>query len=85
MLPGDSLAIQLASSDELVYSALRSRVEVPHDHAQGVVIALAHDVIHDVQQSSQLSNLHATRALSGPHMPVNLICDRYYNCSGSSA
>ena len=64
VLPGDSLAVQLASSDELVYSALGSGVEVPHDHAQGVVVALAHNVVHDVQQGPQLSNLHATWALS---------------------
>ena len=70
MLPGNSLAVQLASSDELVYSTLRSGVEIPHDHAKGVVIALAHNIIHDVQQGSQLSNLHATKALSGSYMPV---------------
>ena len=49
MLPGDGLAIQLASPNELVYSALRSGVEVPHDHAKGIVVALAYDVIHDIQ------------------------------------
>ena len=72
MLPGDGLAVQLAGSDELVYSALGGGVEVPHDHAQGVVVALAHNVIHDVQQGTQLSNLHATRALSIACMRVRL-------------
>ena len=61
MLSGDSLAVQFSSLDELVNSTLWSGVEVPHDHAQRVAIALAHNVIHDIQQRPQLSNLQSRR------------------------
>lgn len=61
MLSGHSLAVQLSSLDEVVYSTLRSRVEVPHDHTQSVAIALAHNVIHDIQQRPQLRDLQSWR------------------------
>ncbi len=61
MLPGDSLAIQFTSFDELVDGTLRGGVEVTHDHAQGITVALAHDVVHDIQQRPQLGNLHAEK------------------------
>ena len=57
MLSGHSLAVQLPSLDEVVYSTLRGGVEVSHDHAQSVAIAFAHNVVHDIQQRPQLSNL----------------------------
>lgn len=75
MLPGDSLAVQLPSPDELVYSALGSGVEVPHDHAQGVIIALAYNVVHDIQQGPQLSNLHARSGLLESCVQIMLTCD----------
>ncbi len=59
MLPGNALAVQLASLDELVHRALGSGIEVAHDHTKSVAVALAHNVVHDVQQGAQLSNLHA--------------------------
>lgn len=65
MLPGDGLAVQLPRLDEVVHSTLGGGVEVPHDHPQGVVVALAHDVVHHIQQGPQLSNLHAMGDLSG--------------------
>ena len=61
MLPRDCLAIQFTSLYELVDGTLRGGVEVAHDHAQGIAVALAHDVIHDIQQRPQLSNLHAEK------------------------
>ena len=64
MFSGDSLAIQLASLDELIDRTLRSGVEIAHNHAQCVAIALAYNVIHDIQQCPQLSNLHRTRHVS---------------------
>ena len=64
MFSGDSLAIQLACLDELIDRTLRSGIEISHNHAQCVAIALAHNVIHDIQQCPQLSNLHRTRHVS---------------------
>ncbi len=61
MLPRDCLAIQFTSFDELVDSTLWGGVEVAHDHAQGIAIALAHNVVHDIQQRPQLGNLHAKK------------------------
>ncbi len=61
MLPRDCLAIQFTSFDELVDSTLWGGVEVAHDHAQGVAVALAHNVVHDIQQRPQLGNLHAEK------------------------
>ena len=59
MLSWDCLAVQFTSFNELVHSTLWGGVEVAHDHAQGIAVALAHNVIHDIQQRPQLGNLHA--------------------------
>ncbi len=61
MLPRDCLAIQFTSFDELVDSTLWGGVEVAHDHAQGIAVTLAHNVVHDIQQRPQLGNLHAEK------------------------
>ena len=61
MLPRDCLAIQFTSFDELVYSTLRSGVEIAHDHAQGIAVALTHNVVHDIQQRPQLGYLQADK------------------------
>ena len=61
MLSGDCLTVQFTSFDELVNSTLWGGVEVTHDHAQGVAVALAHNVVHDIQQRPQLGNLHAEK------------------------
>ena len=63
MLPGDCLTVQLTSLNKLVHCTLGGGVEVPHDHAQGIAVALAHNVIHDIQQCPQLGNLHGDTSL----------------------
>lgn len=64
MLSGDCLTVQLTSLDELVHCTLGGGVEVPHDHAQGIAVAFAHNVIHDIQQRPQLGNLRGDTQLS---------------------
>lgn len=61
MFPGDSLAVQLPSLDEMVDGTLGGGVEITHDHAQGVAVALAHNIVHHIQQRPQLRNLQASR------------------------
>lgn len=67
MLPGDCLTVQLTSLDELVHCTLGGGVEVPHDHAQGIAVAFAHNVIHDIQQRPQLGDLRGDMQLVDCH------------------